>query len=91
MFACEPGDHGCRTSAGAAAHTCGDKDHMGGTKGFHQVFHGFFRRRTADVGPRAGAEAMCNARPKLDRFFGERLRKRLGVRVGDDEFDAFKL
>ena len=34
---------------------------------------------------------MGNARPKLDGFFGQRLRECLGVGIGDNEFNAFEL
>ena len=45
----------------------------------------------ADLGPRAGAEALGDGDAELDAAVGERLRQRLRVGVGDDELDALQV
>ena len=48
-------------------------------------------RGTADLGPGAGAQAVRDRRAELEPLFGQGGRQRLGVRVGDDELDAFEI
>jgi len=50
-----------------------------------------FGGRTADLGPRAGAEALGDLEPKLDAAVGDRRVERLRVGVGDDEVDPLNV
>ena len=91
MLSGEPGYNRGGSCAGAAAHAGGDEHHVCRAKRFHQVIHRFFSRGAPDVGPGASAKAMGDARAKLDGFICQRLRQRLGIRIGDNKLDAFKL
>ena len=84
------GDHRRRAGAGAAAHAGGDEHHVGAVEQLQDLGQRFFGGLAADLGARAGAEALGDRDAELDAAVGERLAERLGVGVGDDEFHAFQ-
>ncbi|MEJ0041980.1 MAG: hypothetical protein WDM81_07095 [Rhizomicrobium sp.] len=82
------GDDGRRARAGAAAHAGGDEHHVGAGDLLHHAVERVLGAGLADVGHGAGAVALL---AELDAPLRPGLRQRLGVGVGDDEFDAFEL
>ncbi len=81
------GDDGRRAGAGAAAHAGGDEHHVRAGEFLHDPVERVFGAGPADIGLGAGAQAFA----ELDAAFGLGLGERLGVGVGDDEFDTFEL
>ena len=90
LLARRRGDDGRRTGAGAAAHAGGDEHHVGAVEQLQDLRQRLFGRLAADLGPRAGAQALGDGDAELDAAVGQRLAERLRVGVGDDEFHAFQ-
>ena len=79
----------CRTCAGAAAHTRGNKDHMGIIERVDNRVAAFFRRLFADFG--FSARALAVGQLFADLNFLGRFRKSEGlfIRVHGNQVDAF--
>jgi hypothetical protein len=54
------------------------------------LFQRLLRRRAANIGIGAGAQPPGHFRAHLDAPFSARMRERLRVRIGDNEFDPFE-
>ena len=83
-------NNGRRASAGAPAHSRGDKNHMRAGQMIADFIDRFFRRRAPHLGLRAGAKAFGHLSAHLDDAFGLGHGERLRVRIGDDEIDALQ-
>ena len=82
------GDDRRSAGAGAAAHAGGDEAHVRAFERALDLVERLFGGGAADLGPRAGAEALGDLEAELDAAVGGRGVERLGVGVGDDEVDA---
>ena len=73
--------HGGRAGAGAAAHTGGDKDHLGAFQRVGDLVLALFGGALADLGVRTGAAALGELGAQLDllRSFGVEQRLLIGV------------
>ena len=84
------GDDRRRARAGAAAHAGGDEDHVRAREMIADLVDHLLGRGAADLGLRAGAEPLGDREAHLDDALGLATGQRLGVGVGDDEFDALE-
>ena len=84
-------DHRSGAGARATAHAGGDEDHVGAFKVAHDLGELFLGGGAADIGTRPGAQTARDRRAELKALFGQRAFQRLGVRIGDDELDAFQV
>ena len=83
-----PGDDRRGAGAGAAAHAGGDEAHVRALEHALDVGERFLGGGAAQLGARAGAEALGGAAAELDDAVGRRIAQRLRVGVGGDELDA---
>jgi hypothetical protein len=86
-----PRDDRGSTRAGAAAHAGGDEAHVAADEAVDDLLDRLLRRRGADLGPGAGAEALGHPGAELELVAGPALLQRLVVGVGDDELAALEL
>ena len=84
-------DHRRRTGAGAAAHAGGDEHHVAAGELVEDLVQRLLGGGTADLGPRAGAEAVGDRVAELDLAVGEPGRQRLRVRVAGHELDPLEM
>ncbi len=84
------GDDRRRAGAGAAAHAGGDEHHVRAGDLVENFVERFLGAGAADIGLRARAQALGDARAELNAALGPGLGQRLGIGVGDDEIDAFE-
>ena len=82
------GDDRCRTGAGAAAHAGGDEHHVRAVQVVDQLVDRLLGGGAADLGLRAGAEALGDGDAHLHLALGLRRHEGLAVGVGDDELAA---
>ena len=82
------GDDGRGAGAGAAALAGGDEDHVGALQRLLDVVARLGGRAEADLGVRAGAQALRQVVADVELDVGVRHLQRLGVRVGRDELHA---
>jgi hypothetical protein len=87
-FLGEGGDDGCGAGAGASPEAGGDKDHVGAFEDFDDAVGVLEGGLAADLGIRAGAEAVGDALAEGDFVGGLRGAQRLRVGVEDVELDA---
>ncbi|GJE43641.1 hypothetical protein AEGHOMDF_2820 [Methylobacterium soli] len=84
------GDDGGRTGAGAAAHAGRDEAHVSARELVTDLVDHLLGGGRADLGMRAGTEALRHAEAHLDDALGLRRGQRLRVGIGDDELAAEK-
>ena len=82
------GDDRRGAGAGAAAHAGGDEAHVRALERLDDLVERLFGRGAADLGPRAGAEALGDLEAELDAAVGIGIVERLSIGVGDHEIDA---
>ena len=87
-FACHARNHGRCAGAGAAAHACGDEDHVRAVQRAADFIHGSFGCVAAFVGLAARAQT---GGAQLDGVVCAAASQRLRVGVGADEFHAIDL
>ena len=85
------GDHRRGAGPGAPPHAGGDEHHVGTLELFDDLIDRFLGGGAADVRARARAEALGDVAAQLDRPLGGGIGERLGIGVGDNEFDALQL
>ena len=90
QIVCHLGHNGCCTGAGAAAHTGGDKDHLGALQGICDLVLAFLGSTLADLGISARAAALGELGAQLHLGGSMVLGQRLLVGVHCDEFDALQ-
>ena len=83
-------DRGSRTCTGAAAHTGGDKDHIGGLDRLGNVVAALFSRALADLRVRTGALNVRLFLTDLDLLIGIGDSQRLLVSIDSDELNALR-
>ena len=76
--------------SGAAAHAGRNEHHMGAREVIADLVDHFFCRGAPDFGLRTRAETFGHLGAHLNDAFGLGHRKRLRIRVGDDEVDALQ-
>ena len=84
------GDDRRGAGAGAAAHAGGDEHHVRAREMIADFVDHLLGGGAADIGLRAGAEALGDLHAHLDDALGLRHGERLRVGVGDDEVDALE-
>ena len=82
------GDHRSRPCTGAAAHTAGDKYHIGALDGVGQFLRGLFRGLLADFRLGAGAKTLGQLLSNLNQGGSLAEIQCLAVRVHTDKVDA---
>src|SRR6267142_3894798 len=85
------GDDGSGTGAGATAHAGGDEHHVRAGQFLDHAIVRFLGGGATDIRTRAGAQTLSDAMAELDAASALRLCDRLGVGVGDDEFDPLEI
>ena len=87
---CHLGHNGCRTGAGAAAHTGGDKDHLGALQGICDLVLAFLGSTLADLGISARAAALGKLGAQLHLGSSMVLGQRLLVGIHCNKFYALQ-
>src|SRR5579884_4213022 len=80
---------GAGPRAGAAAHSGGNKDHIGAFEGLVDLLRVLLRSLRANRGVAAGAEATSQLVADTDPVWGLRLQQRLCIGVDGDKFNPY--
>ena len=91
LFARCAGDDRCGPGTRATAHTGGDEGHVAALQVIDDLIERLFGSGASDVRACAGTQTIGDIGTQLNATFGRVHRQRLGIRVGNNEFDAFEV